>query len=29
LKLFDIPTAEELIQKPSNDRGSFGKMSGK
>jgi hypothetical protein len=25
MKAFDVPTAEELIQKPQNDRGQYGK----
>jgi hypothetical protein len=26
MKMFDVPTAEELIQKPSSDRGQYGKV---
>jgi hypothetical protein len=25
MKVFDVPTAEELIQKPESDRGQYGK----
>jgi hypothetical protein len=25
MKMFDVPTAEELIQKPKSDRGQYGK----
>jgi hypothetical protein len=26
MKVFEVPTAEELIQKPYSDRGQYGKV---